>query len=287
VAAPRVRTRLRRGEVLAALARRVAAVLTERFRRYASAMALQLLTAVIPLALLSFLLLGTFGLESIWRDQVAPALQERASKPLFQAVDATAGGLMRGTHASWLLGAVLITLWEISGAVRTVTGALNRVFELEETRSLARRFGTSFALAVPLALCTLGSMLLTMRGGGIVDLGVAQPVWALARWFVVVFLLWFAVALLIRFAPNGYQAERWVSLGGGLVIAGWIGISSVYGWWVTSVASYETPFGTAIALLTLIGYLYASAIVFLVGALVDRLLEEQAGRGKGPFDGVV
>jgi uncharacterized BrkB/YihY/UPF0761 family membrane protein len=56
---------------------------------------------------------------------------------------------------------------------------------------------------------------------------------------------------------------------------------------VTSVANYKTPFGAMIAILTLVGYLYTSAIVFLVGAQLDELAIEQSGRGPGPFDDVL
>ncbi len=60
-----------------AFVKRVFDVMVERFDRnniltYASAMAVQLLTAVIPLALLAFLLVGAFGKESYWRNQIAP-----------------------------------------------------------------------------------------------------------------------------------------------------------------------------------------------------------------------
>lgn len=54
-----------------------------------------------------------------------------------------------------------------------------------------------------------------------------------------------------------------------------------------SVADCETPFGTAVALLTLVGYLYASAILFLVGAQSDQLWYEQSQRGsRRPLAGV-
>lgn len=282
----------RPGALAAAFVRRVYDLLVDRFARndvltYASAIAVQLLTALIPLALLSFLLLGAFGDQAVWREQLAPTVAGRTSVETYQAIDAVAEGLISGRHTEWIVFAVLISLWEISGAVRAVMGALNRIFEREETRPIWHRFGLSFALALCLAACTLGALVLTSRGGGWVDWGAAQPLWALIRWLAVVFLLWAAVALLIRFAPNGHEPSGWVTLGGVIVIAAWIGASLVFGWWVTSVADYTTPFGTAIALLTVVGYLYTSAIVFLVGAQVDQLLIEQATARKKPFAGLL
>jgi membrane protein len=89
-------------------------------------------------------------------------------------------------------------------------------------------------------------------------------------------LLWLAVTLLFRFAPNGHEPLGWVTLGGAFVVLAWIGASLVFAWWVTSVANYTTPFGTMIAILTLVGYLYMSAIVFLVGAQLDQVAIQRA-----------
>jgi membrane protein len=264
-----------------AFARRLTATLIERFRRndiltYASAIALQLLTAVIPLALVAFLLLGAIGQQDVWRIEWAPKFAAQSSASTYAGIDAVVEGLISGRHASWLVIGVVIAIWEISGAVRACSGALNRIFELEETRSIQHRFGLSFAIAVGLGVGTLGALTIAVRGAGWVDLGPLQPLWTAARWALVVVLLWAAIALVIRVAPNGHEPAGWVTVGGIVVIVAWIGASLVFGWWATSVANYKTPFGTAIALLTLVGYLYTSAIVFLVGAQLDRLAIERA-----------
>jgi membrane protein len=263
-------------------AKRVIAELVDRYSRYdvltyASAIAVQLLTAVVPLFLLAFLLLGTFGLQDVWRDELGPTFADQASRPTYKAVDAVAEGLIASPHRLWLVAAVAILIWEVSGAVRACMGGLNRIFELEETRSTPRRFALSLGMAVGVATLVLGAMLVAARGGGAVDLGPAQLVWTLVRWLLVFALLWAVVAVLIRLAPNGHEPRGWVSLGSTLVILGWIVASIVFGWWVFRVADYKTPFGTAIAILTLVGYLYTSAIVFLTGALIDQLARERAG----------
>jgi len=285
--------RSRPRELPVALAQRIWSVMADRFRQndiltYASAIARQLLVAVVPLALLFFLLIGAFGERSTWRKELAPHLADRVSKPTFQAIDRTAEGLTSSLHLHWLALAVLIVIWEASGAVRACMGGLNRIYEYEETRPTVRRYLVSLALAIPLVLLVLGSIVLTLSGTSLVDLGPAQPLWSFARWVAVFVMLWAAVALLIRFAPNGRRPSGWITVGGLVVIVSWIVASIVFGWWVLHVADYKSPFGTMIAILTLVGYLYTSAIIFLVGAQIDELLIEQADDGKrGPLDGVL
>jgi membrane protein len=274
---------------LRASVRQVYRVMVDRFARnnlltYASAIARQLLTAVIPLVLLAFLLVGAFGRQAVWRQEIGPRVADRASVQTYDAIDTVVEGLIGSTHSSWLVAAALILVWEVSGAVRACMGALNRIFELDETRRTPKRFGLSLLLAIPLAVLVLGAMLVATRGGGWLDLGPVQVFWSVARWLLVVALLWAAIAVLIRFAPDGHEPAGWITFGGVVVIVAWIGASLVFGWWVFSEADYKTPFGTAIAMLTLVGYLYTSAIVFLVGAQIDQLLLEQARRGsRGPL----
>ncbi len=281
-----------RTQPLRASVKQIYEVIVERFARddvltYASAIARQLLIAVIPLVLLAFLLVGAFGKQDVWRQELAPRVAARASVQTYDAIDTVVEGLIGTTHTGLLAAAALIMLWEVSGAVRACMGALNRIFELEETRPTLERFGLSFLLGLPLAILVLGALLVATRGGGWLDLGTVQVVWTIARWLLVIALLWAAIALLIRFAPDGNEPAGWVTLGGIVVIVAWVGASLVFGWWVFTEADYTTPFGTAIAMLTLVGYLYTSAIVFLVGALIDQLLLEQAKRGpRGPLAGI-
>lgn len=268
-------------------------VMVERFDRnniltYASAMAVQLLTAVIPLALVAFLLVGWAGEQDVWRIEIGPTFAAHASVATYQGVDAVVEGLIAKLHTQWLVLATLIAIWEISGAVRTVIGGLNCIFGLDEERSIWRRFGLSFVLAVVVGVLVLAALLIAVRGGGWVSLGAAQAVWSAARFLAVAVLLWLATATLLRFAPDGERSGGWVTVGAVVVVAAWFATSFVFGWWVTSIANYTTPFGTAIALLTLIGYLYTSSIVFLVGAQVDQLLLEQSRNpDSGPLTGIV
>ena len=166
-------------------------------------------------------------------------------------------------------------------------GALNRIFECEETRSIHHRFARSFAIAAAVAGLLLGALLVATRGGGWVDLGAAQVVWTAVRWLSVIVLLWAVVAIVVRFAPMRHEEVGWVTLGGAIVVIAWIVASLVFGWYVTTAANYKSAFGTAIAVLTLVGYLYTSSIVFLVGAQIDRLLIEQAEEDEGPLDGLL
>lgn len=64
---------------------------------------------------------------------------------------------------------------------------------------------------------------------------------------------------------------RWVSFGALLVVAGWIVMSVVFAWYVTSVADYDSIFGSLATVIVTMEYLYLSTIVFLTGIQIDAL----------------
>ena len=59
----------------------------------------------------------------------------------------------------------------------------------------------------------------------------------------------------------------------GIVVA-WLLVSVAYGYWLADVVNLRTAEGALALVLSRVGYLYASAIAFLVGAQLDQLLRE-------------
>jgi membrane protein len=76
------------------------------------------------------------------------------------------------------------------------------------------------------------------------------------------------------------RAKRWASAGSALVITAWIGATLIFGLFVGHIASFKTAIGNLTVFLVLIGYVYTSSIIFLVGVELDELLREDATRGQ-------
>jgi membrane protein len=235
---------------------------------YASAIAFQLLVALIPLAALAMLLMSAAAAGNVWFDRFQPALQERVTPEVFLAVSDAVDRVLTQESLVWLVLALLLTLWEVSGSVRAVMGALNRIYGTRETRSVWHRFGLSFLLGGAVIVLLLGAFGLVAIGG-----------W---KFLPVAFvLLWVTIAMLLHFAPADHVEFTWISVGSLLVIVSWLGASLLYGLYVRSVADFESTFGFVAAGLLLTGYLYWSSIMFLAGAQIDVLLREDVKGGTG------
>jgi membrane protein len=242
---------------------------------YASAISFQLLVALVPLAALTLLLMGLADAGDLWYDRGQGAVPERVTPEVFLAVSDAISRVLTQQSLIWVALALALTIWEVSGSVRAVMGALNRIYEAEEDRSIWRRFGLSFLLASGVIVLVIGALALVAFGG---------PVF----WPAAVVMLWLTIVMLIRVAPATRVEVRWATIGSVLVIVSWIAASLAYGLYVRSLADFESTFGFVVAGLLLTGYLYASSIVFLAGAQIDELLRERttpAGRRRGRAGG--
>ena len=245
---------------------------------YASAIAFRALVALIPLALLGLGLLGALGLQSTWRDSIAPAIKPRVIHPVFSGINASADKILSSGTTGLILFAIALVIWDLTIGISAIMGALNLVHDVEERRSTQRRLLTAVGLAAATALCIVGSMLLLVAGpraGGAFDV-----LLSVVRWILAPILLGLVVGLLFRFAPAEKPDARWASAGSLLVIASWIVATLLFKLWVEHVANFKTAIGSLTSLLLLTLYLFVTSAIFLIGAELDELLRKETdGRG--------
>lgn len=240
----------------------------------ASAMAFQVLTAIAPLLLFLLGAMGFLHLTSIWRQHVRPSVADSVSPPVLQIVDDTVDKILGGHQLFWVTAGLLIATWQLSGAVRTTTGAMNRIYGLREGRAWTARYRLSAWLAlVTTGLVLLAAAEVTLAPLVIGDSGVlVTAVLFLARWGLAAVLVTIAVGVLVHHAPDQPTSWGWTGVGSLLVMGSWLLMSGVFLVYLTSLASYGSIFGNLATLVVLLGYLYASALVFLFGLQMDALL---------------
>jgi membrane protein len=248
-----------------------------RIGTHTGAIAFRVLVSLVPLVLLGLALLGMLGLEDVWTDSLAPAVQERVSAPVFTAIDFSVEEIFRSDSAGLIAFASLLLLWELSRAVRAVMVALNVIHDVDESRSAARVLATTVALAVAIGLAVVGSVLAVTVLPRLGE-GVGRVLLTVAAWLVAVALLMLVVALLVRYAPAEHPSPSWASAGSLLIVGTWVVASLLFGWWAGSVADYGSAVGSLTAFLFLTAYVLASSAIFLVGVELDELGREEASR---------
>jgi len=232
---------------------------------YASAIAFQALVALVPMVLLGFGILGALGARSVWEERMAPPVQSRLPEEVFAAIDYSVERILTSSSAGLIAFGLVATIWEVSGSVRAIMGALNAIHGEDETRPWWERFLVSFGTAVVVSASLLGAIGVVLSAHG---------TWTIGAWPLALVLLGFAVAVLVRVAPVREQPLRWASFGSVLVVGAWVVAGLVFRVYVKDVASFTTAWGSLVLVLVLTAFLYVNSIIFLVGVQLDELIED-------------
>ena len=247
---------------------------------HASSIAFAVLKALVPLTLLGLAILGAVGERQVWNDTILPRIQSHVQPATAHAIDIAAEKIFSTNSTGLIVFASLMTLWYVSGSVRGVMSATNAVYGCDETRSWKERYPISLGLAAAIALCVIAAILVVLAAPALARHGALQVVVAIGRWLVAVALLGLAIGLLMRFAPVEPRPNQWVSGGTILVILAWVAATLLFQVLVTTLLNFKTATGQLGVFLVLTGYVYTSAIIFLVGVEADELLREDAKEGQ-------
>jgi membrane protein len=247
---------------------------------YASAISFQVVFALVPLVLLALGLMGTLGLTNWWSTDAAHTVRDNVSPPVYHVIDDTVRKILAHRQLFWVTLGAVIAVWEVSGAMRATMQVLNRVYGVEEGRSFWRKLWESIVLSTAVTFMLLLAAAVVKIGPDTAkdvfgDGSAVSVLSFLVSWGAAVALLFLVVAMVVRFAPDTRRPVRWVTFGGLIVIVGWIAMSLLYGFYISSLADYASIFGSLAVVIVTMSYVYLSAIGFLTGVQLDSLIRRQ------------
>lgn len=244
----------------------------------ASAMAFQVVLALVPFLLFLLALLGFLHLEEVWGQDVRPEVKSNVSDAAFRVIDDTVDQVLARKQFWWLTIGLGVTLWELSSATRVTMTALDRVYGYYRRRSLLELLPRSLALGATMGLCAVVAIAIVRFGPLLTgDVGGVLSVLSfLVRWGLAAVALGVGVALLVHYGSATRQTVPWVSFGTGLVLLAWVLTSIGFGVYVTYIASYGSVFGHLATVFVLLVYVWLLANAFLVGVQLDACVRERA-----------
>ena len=185
--------------------------------------------------------------------------------------------LVLGAQSDTLGWATILSLalaiWSARAAVAALLGGINTI-EGVKPRSGVRQ--AIVALILTVALVSLAVVALTT----IVILPVViafapitvSTAWILevARWAIALFVLFGGLSILYRYGPNlGGSRRPWVTVGAGIVVVVWIAASIGLSYYLGNFASYQAVYGSIGAVIGMLLWLYVSAYLILLGAVLN------------------
>jgi membrane protein len=207
---------------------------------------------------------------------VLPAqTQALLSQQLHTLVEASGGAL--GFAA---IAGLLLALWSASRGMSGLITALNIAYEEKETRGFFKL--NLIALGLTLGLLAGGVVAIALvavlpAAARLLAIGAATKwVLLLAQWPLLIVLVMLGLAVLYRFAPNRDKPQwRWVSPGAAAATILWIVASVAFTVYVANFNSYDKTYGSLGGVIILLTWLYLSALMVLLGAVINAQSERQ------------
>jgi membrane protein len=251
------------------------------------------LFAVFPFFTFLLSLLGIFNAT----DLVTTMLNKLSGVAPQSAIEFIKGQLLSITQSqaqsAFTFGAIisiLLALWGVSGAFRSVMEAMNVMYEVEEDRPFWKVYGISIFMSLAVVVLMIGALVLVVFGQSIgvtvadlVGLGsVFATVWSILQWPIVACVVLFAFALIYYFAPAAKQKFRWISPGSILAFVFWLIFSLLFSLYASTLggSSYNETYGSLAGVIVLMLYVYYSALIMLVGAEMNQVIEWHIPGGK-------
>lgn len=201
----------------------------------------------------------------------------------YELVQTTIKEVTENSSGGKLTLGFFIALWSASAGVDSIRVALNSVYNLTETRAwwktklLSLSFTLVIALLLGIALATVfyGWKFISFALTSF-SLPVPAPFFlVIIQWIVILVVLLIVFGLLYNYIPNHCPFKwTWITPGAVVGIILWLLLSNGFRLYLNYFNSYDKTYGSLGAVIILMLWLFLTAMVILIGGLINRTVDE-------------
>ena len=246
-------------------------------------------------ALLFLVALASFFPLYSFTDQLMRLLAPIAPAAVVTLLQDQLTSLSNSGDASLLSIGLLMALWSSSAAMVSVIDAMNRAYDIEDSRAWLKRRVIAIALTMGLALFILTSFGLIVAGPWLADfvgrqLGLAPAftlAWKILQWPVVFLLASTGFGLVYYFAPDAEQEWAWITPGALVATVLWFLASLGFRYYVVNFGNYEEAYGTLGGIILTLLWFYITGLAMVIGAELSAEIHRASPWGKNPGPQIV
>ena len=240
--------------------------------------------ALFPLLLFLVNLFGIIlGSADDLRGELFYYLRQVMPNSAYELVQTTIVEVTTGSSGGKLTIGFFIALWSASAGVDSLRVALNSVYGLRETRdwwktkllSLSFTFVITILVSVALAIVFYGWKFISFALSSM-SLPVPSPFFLVViQWLAILTILLIVFDLLYNSIPNR-SPFKWVWITPGAItgIILWLILSNGFRLYLNYFNSYNKTYGSLGAVIILMLWLYLTALVILIGGLINSIVAE-------------
>jgi membrane protein len=249
--------------------------------------------ALFPAILFLIALASFFPLHN-FTDEMIGSMGRFAPAEMLALVRDQMVRLAEGNHGGILSVGFLGAIWSSSAAMVAIINALNKAYDIEESRPWWKVRMIAVLLTVGLALFVVVSFGLIIAGPQLADWlaakyalgGVFVWTWKIIQWPIAFALVVTGIGLIYYFAPDAEQDWVWITPGSLIATILWLLGSLGFRYYVVNFGSYESTYGAVAGVMLLMLWFYLSGFVIIIGAEVSAEIEHASAWGKDPGEKV-
>lgn len=248
--------------------------------------------ALFPLLLFLLSLTGMIlGSAEEIRQELFNYLQQVIPASAVNLIQETVREVAENGSGGKLTFGAIVALWSASAGIDNIRIALNDVYDLKETRAWWKYKLVSVLTTLGIAVLITFALGIVFYGGQFINLflsplGLAIDSHLLVNIFsflVVGFALILSFALLYSIVPNHTPFTwKWITPGAVAAIVLWLVFSAGFRIYLHYFDSYAKTYGSLGAIIILLLWLYLTALVILIGGVINSVFDEMTAKTELP-----
>lgn len=244
---------------------------------WASMLTIYLLLSIFPIIIL---VTDIVTRSSLFNDpQVTIYLVDMLPGPVFEVIQAIATDIEVNQSASIIPTAVIITLWAASRGVMAIIRALNKAYEVQETRNfillrllaLVYTLGFLVLIIITLLLVVFGNNIYNFVDSNVNLPDFLNPLFDIFRFVVTVTFSLSFFMFLYNLPPTTKVGIKKVIPGAVLSTLGLIGSSGAFSIYVRYSQSLSYLYGSLAGFMILVIWLFLISVIIMVGGEVNAV----------------
>ncbi|HSJ37954.1 MAG TPA: YihY/virulence factor BrkB family protein [Planococcus sp. (in: firmicutes)] len=220
---------------------------------------------------------------NIAEEQVYLLMSNVAPGEVYILIEETLNEILTQENRSLLSFGLIGTVWSVSLGMNALIKALNRSYGVEENRPILIARGMSIITTVLMIFILLIALVLPIFGRQIgififsllgLEAGFLET-WNTLRFTIPPLMIFIVAAVIYWVAPSVRLDFKSVLPGAAFTAIGWLAVSFGFSVYINNFANYSATYGGIGGVIMLMLWLYASAILLIVGGLMNAVMQSR------------
>lgn len=194
-------------------------------------------------------------------------------------IEANLNEIMNHQNGTLLSFGIIATIWSASNGLHAIVRALNKAYEVKESRSFIVARGMAILFTFAMIFVLIVALILPVFGKQIgfflfAKLGLSSEfvsIWNMLRWLLSSCLIFIVFLALYWIAPNiKFKCIQAVP-GATFATVCWLLVSSGFSYYVSNFGNYSMMYGSIGAVIVLMIWFYLTGIIIILGGEINAL----------------